>query len=136
MSFLHFTSNYERTSGIFVPCLTVLTTLLVRYARSHYFAPPSVVMGMSQKLWKLFGFAIECQRRNNIVCLVYLFLTVGAPLLLNFTLYALTYSIEVNPESATYNLQQTTISNFAAFSKITNKACYFMRIVCWQTILM
>ena len=28
----------------------------------------------------------------------------------------------VNPESATYNLQQTTISNFAAFSKITNKA--------------
>ena len=27
-----------------------------------------------------------------------------------------------NPESATYNLQQTTISNFAAFSKITNKA--------------
>ena len=34
------------------------------------------------------------------------------------------------------NLQQTTISNFAAFSKITNKAWYFMRIVCWQTILM
>ena len=28
----------------------------------------------------------------------------------------------INPESATYNLQQTTISNFAAFSKITNKA--------------
>ena len=27
-----------------------------------------------------------------------------------------------NPKSATYNLQQTTISNFAAFSKITNKA--------------
>ena len=34
-----------------------------------------------------------------------------------------------------YNLQQTTISNFAANLKITNKACYFMRIVCWQTIL-
>ena len=32
-------------------------------------------------------------------------------------------------------MQQTTISNFAAFSKVTNKA-YFMRIVCWQTILM
>ena len=32
-------------------------------------------------------------------------------------------------------MQQTTISNFAAFSKITYKA-YFMRIVCWQTILM
>ena len=30
-------------------------------------------------------------------------------------------------------LQQTTISNFAAFSKITNKAWCFMRIVCWQT---
>ena len=30
------------------------------------------------------------------------------------------------------------ISNFAVFffSKITNKAWYFMRIVCWQTILM
>ena len=28
---------------------------------------------------------------------------------------------EVNPYSATYNLQQTIISNFAAFSKITNK---------------
>ena len=42
---------------------------------------------------------------------------------------------KLNPLSATYNLQQTTISNFAAFSKITNKA-YFMRIVCWQTILM
>ena len=38
--------------------------------------------------------------------------------------------------SATYNLQQTTISNFAAFSKITTKAWYFMRIVCLQTILM
>ena len=32
--------------------------------------------------------------------------------------------------SSTYNLQQTTISNFAAFSKITNKKLYFMRIVC------
>ena len=29
-----------------------------------------------------------------------------------------------------HNLQQTTVSNFAAFSKITNKAWYFMRIVC------
>ena len=38
--------------------------------------------------------------------------------------------------SATYNLQQTTISNCAALSKITNKAWYIMRIVCWQTILM
>ena len=27
-------------------------------------------------------------------------------------------------------------SNFTSFSKITNKAQYFMRIVCWQTILM
>ena len=27
-----------------------------------------------------------------------------------------------NPYSATYNLQQTKIANFAAFSKITNKA--------------
>ena len=26
-----------------------------------------------------------------------------------------------------------TIKNFAAFSKITNKAWYFMRIVCWQS---
>ena len=30
--------------------------------------------------------------------------------------------IKLNSLSATYNLQQTTISNFAAFSKITNKA--------------
>ena len=43
----------------------------------------------------------------------------------------------INPKSATYNLQQTTNSNFAGFfSKITNKAWYFTRIVCWQTILM
>ena len=35
-----------------------------------------------------------------------------------------------------YNLQQTTISSFAAFSKITNKEYYCMRIVCQQTILM
>ena len=28
----------------------------------------------------------------------------------------------VNPYSATFNLQQTTISNFDAFSKVTNKA--------------
>ena len=28
----------------------------------------------------------------------------------------------LNPLSATYNLQQMTISTFAAFSKITNKA--------------
>ena len=41
-----------------------------------------------------------------------------------------------NPKMATYNLQQTTISNFAAFSKITNKEWYLMRIVCWQKILM
>ena len=41
----------------------------------------------------------------------------------------------INPSSATYNLQQTTISNFAAILKLSNKA-YFMRIVCWQTILM
>ena len=27
----------------------------------------------------------------------------------------------LNPKSATYNLQQTTISKFGAFSKITNK---------------
>ena len=31
-------------------------------------------------------------------------------------------SRENNVSSATYNLQQTTIANFAAFSKITNKA--------------
>ena len=30
--------------------------------------------------------------------------------------------ISINPQSPTYNLQQTTISNFATFSKITNKA--------------
>ena len=42
-----------------------------------------------------------------------------------------------NPESATYNLQQTAIAKFAVFLKTkTNKACYFMRIICWQTILM
>ena len=35
----------------------------------------------------------------------------------------------------TYNLQQMTISNFAAFSKITDKA-FFMRILCSQMILM
>ena len=28
----------------------------------------------------------------------------------------------LTPKSATYNLQQTTIKNFDAFSKITNKA--------------
>ena len=32
----------------------------------------------------------------------------------------------VNPKSATYILQQTTISNFVAISKITNKACYYI----------
>ena len=37
-----------------------------------------------------------------------------------------------NPKSAIYYLQQMTIANFAAFSKITNKVWYFMRIVCWQ----
>ena len=42
----------------------------------------------------------------------------------------------VYPLSATYNLQQTPNSNFTAFSKITNKGWYFMRIVCQQTILM
>ena len=41
-----------------------------------------------------------------------------------------------NSESATYNLQQRTISNFAAFSKITNKACYFMRIVKYHTLFL
>ena len=38
--------------------------------------------------------------------------------------------------SATYNLQQTTISNLAAFLEITIKVWYLMRIVCRQTILM
>ena len=39
-----------------------------------------------------------------------------------------------NHYSATYNLQQTTILNFTVFFfKITNKACHFTRIVCWQT---
>ena len=33
-------------------------------------------------------------------------------------------------------MQQTTISNFASFSKITNQAWNFMRIVCWQRIFM
>ena len=46
------------------------------------------------------------------------------------------FRIYINPLSATYNLQQMTILNFAAFSKITNKLWYFMRIVFWQTILM
>ena len=46
------------------------------------------------------------------------------------------FSILLQIISAAYILQQTTISNFVAFSKITNKAWYFMRIVCWQTILM
>ena len=32
-------------------------------------------------------------------------------------------------------MQQKTFWNFATFSKITNKAWYFMRIVCRQTIL-
>ena len=31
-------------------------------------------------------------------------------------------SSDINPKSATYILQQTKISNFSAFSKITNKA--------------
>ena len=44
-------------------------------------------------------------------------------------------NIMLNPLSATYNLKQTTISNFVAFSKITNKARCFMRMVCWQMIL-
>ena len=34
-----------------------------------------------------------------------------------------------------YRIQKKTISNVAAFSKITNKAGYLMRMVCWQTIL-
>ena len=42
----------------------------------------------------------------------------------------------INPWSDTFNLQQMAISNVAAFSKITNKTWYFMRIVCWQAILM
>ena len=52
--------------------------------------------------------------------------------------YSWGYQWYLNPLSATYNLQQTTISNFAAFSKITNnlKAWYFLRTVGWQTILM
>ena len=40
-----------------------------------------------------------------------------------------------NQKSATYTLQRTTISIFAAFSRITNKAWYFMRIICCQTTL-
>ena len=42
----------------------------------------------------------------------------------------------INPLSVTYSLQLTTISNFAAFSKLKNEAWYFMRIVCQQKILM
>ena len=38
-----------------------------------------------------------------------------------FNLYYLQCA-RVKPQRATYNLQQRTISNFAAFSKITNKA--------------
>ena len=34
-------------------------------------------------------------------------------------------TVSVNLKSATYNLQQTTISNFAAFSKIANILPYF-----------
>ena len=30
------------------------------------------------------------------------------------------YLVSINPQSATYNLQQTSISDFAAFSKIIN----------------
>ena len=41
-----------------------------------------------------------------------------------------------DPEPWRENLLQMTISNFAPFPKIANKAWYFMRIVCWQTILM
>ena len=68
--------------------------LVVGYARAHCFAPPLVVIGMSQKLSKVFGFAMECQRLHNIVSYTCIHFN-GAPLLLNFTLYALTYSIEV-----------------------------------------
>ena len=32
------------------------------------------------------------------------------------------FALLINPKSATYNLQQMTISNFEAFSKITNEA--------------
>ena len=32
-------------------------------------------------------------------------------------------------------LQQTTLSNFVFFSKLTNNAWYFLRIICWQMIL-
>ena len=46
--------------------------------------------------------------------------------------------LHINPLRATYNLQQTTISKFTAFSYnlTANKAGYFMTIVCQQTILM
>ena len=43
---------------------------------------------------------------------------------------------DLNPESTTFNLQQATISNDVVFSIITNKARFFMRLVCWQGILM
>ena len=55
--------------------------------------------------------------------------------------YALVCEKEIShPRGRNFNqgrgLQQMTISNFAAVSKIANKVRYFMRIVCWQTILM
>ena len=34
------------------------------------------------------------------------------------------------------NIRLIARAPFAAFSKIINKAWYFMRIACWQTILM
>ena len=50
-------------------------------------------------------------------------------LALRYWIFEVLGSESVNPLSATYNLQQTTISYFAAFSKVTNKARYSMRIV-------
>ena len=44
----------------------------------------------------------------------------------------LRYRVHIAVFSTTHNLQQTTFSNFAAFaafSKITNKACYFKGIL-------
>ena len=66
-------------------------------------------------------------------------LSVLVPNIYNFTSsYQCWISILTHKTLPTYttNLQQTTISNVAAFSKMTNKAGYFTRIVCWQTILM
>ena len=98
----------------------------------------------------LSGTLSECQKEWNkwVRCLAKL----GSSFILKLMWHGILNSYQYNPTTnnsvnlnlslpilsgcATYNLQQTKISNLAAFSKITNKAWYFMRILCWQTFLM